>query len=310
MNRFLVNIIALFIHKKKNRHNFRHKYKNRGIIGSLLFSKDVFEKMDRIDTIYDFLKFQFPITQTLPPAVGYLRTLQLCLVKFLRITDIILRKNGIEYFLGGGTLLGAVRHKGFIPWDDDIDIYCMQNDYNKIIEIFTKEFTGIIIKNLNKGLFRIFYKDLFFIDVFCLNYFYENVKDKKEFIKKWDLAKDKILKKKNDNGLSIQNEVIMENKIGIEGKSIFPSPYCNCYNLKIMDYDWVFPLKEIEFEGHNFLSPNKPEIICYGEYGDFYNYPNNFSHKHKRIENFEQYLLYQEFLDKADEELLKELNDI
>lgn len=58
------------------------------------------------------------------------------LQKFIEVCD----KYNLKYFLTAGSLLGTIRHNGYIPWDDDIDVGMLREDYNKLLEIADKEF--------------------------------------------------------------------------------------------------------------------------------------------------------------------------
>ncbi len=68
-----------------------------------------------------------------------LRELQLVELEALKFFHNFCRKHDLTYYLCGGCLIGAVRHKGFIPWDDDTDVLMPRPDYEKFIELYKKE---------------------------------------------------------------------------------------------------------------------------------------------------------------------------
>ena len=63
-----------------------------------------------------------------------IRPLQLRILKILQTIDSVCKEHDLRYYLWAGTMLGAVRHKGFIPWDDDLDIAMPRKDYEILMQ--------------------------------------------------------------------------------------------------------------------------------------------------------------------------------
>lgn len=61
------------------------------------------------------------------------------LKEILKNVDMFLKKNQLKYTIYGGTLLGAVRHQGFIPWDDDVDLGMLRTDYDKLVKLLSEK---------------------------------------------------------------------------------------------------------------------------------------------------------------------------
>lgn len=72
----------------------------------------------------------------------YLEKIHKILLNMLNEFDRVCQKYNLRYYLTSGSLIGAIRHKGFIPWDDDIDLAMPQEDFNKLKEIAVNEWNG------------------------------------------------------------------------------------------------------------------------------------------------------------------------
>ena len=73
------------------------------------------------------------------PEGSLIRQIQMRMLEIWEVVDGICRKHGIPYWLSSGSMLGALRHQGFIPWDDDLDIEMLHPDFERLMAILPKE---------------------------------------------------------------------------------------------------------------------------------------------------------------------------
>ena len=225
---------------------------------------------------------------------GISRNVQLLYLELLRFIDNVCKKHDINYWISDGTLIGAVRHGGFIPWDDDIDLSIMRDDYNKLIEVlpieiskyeYFKQECGLsLLKDNHENYFKDFNgiydyeniedvcgedKFLFLqiawlkpfvkIDFFPKDYVCE---DKLDFFKKnyrstkYKFNQDiKYGKKKFDEEFKHQNE-----RLGfVNNKTNYVCDALDTLQLTpawIWETNKIFPFDTIDFEGYTFNCPN------------------------------------------------------
>lgn len=243
----------------------------------------------------------FENASLIPPAEGNLRVIQKANAKLLEMFDLICRENNLQYWIDFGTLLGAVRHNGFIPWDDDIDLGMARDDYEKLIELFSNGFPqnpDLVLEFENNGKNKCFVKishkksENLFLDIFPYDFYHSKLTENE----KLELSERIVQERKpkpfgtdvstntmRDYFKKITNEKILEN--GIVDITKEPAIFMGIdfpHNWKNKAYDWenIFPLKEINFENKQFFAPNMPEKVLESIYGDYMKIPKNSYPRH------------------------------
>lgn len=268
----------------------------------------------RLKELRDIILFNHPIHQV-PCATGKLRLLQEGNAVLLQLFARKCQENGLRYWLDYGTLLGAVRHQGFIPWDDDLDASMPRPDYERLLEmlpvIFPKE-EGFTYSE--HAFLQIGYRDtplnLDIYPYFFASDTYENIK-KDFFLNKLSEFKKKIIfigGKINYSGKQLQEMIQREVLDGREALSetmkpaIFLSPAITFTKNTLLPYDFFFPLKRMIFEGVELNVPNCARQYLEFFYGDYMSYPPRVGYQHVTVEDMVKNVSFQSavncFIDK------------
>lgn len=329
MRNFIVRIISCFIFNPVARRSFRTR--NIKLNKTQRQLRCLENKLDYMQSI---LLHSMDISK-IPAAHGDLRLLQQGSAKLLYVIHTICEQNGLKYWLMYGTLIGAVRHSGFIPWDDDIDIAMMRSDYEKLIKILGdgtySKTTGNITFNV-ADICKVFYKDSpARVDIFPFEqYFMHTTTDaEKQRLRddlvaarkqiKWDWHNKETFwpdylptsPQSYAEKMDIQNRAVMHGNQSAPDGTIFRG--ADVWGLqgtmRLYDYDDIFPLKTMIFEGYELLVPRRALKILTQSYGNIYEWPQNMTPHHvllKRASRNQLDLIY-DLLDTDVQDIIKDL---
>lgn len=257
------------------------------------------------NVFYQYKKDKIDITKV-PPAQGLLRDIQLANLALLKELAYVCEKNNFKYILDAGTLLGAIRHKGFIPWDDDIDILMFREDYEKIVSVFKNTTRNSDIyaeyhrdKDTNSQYFiKIKHKKCPFlgVDIFPLDSYGKHLSLKEQLIETNKICKIlKHLKKEINPNISnketktiltkTMKEKILLSSTNENGDFVYGVDFVHKLKNWFLDRDIVLPLRKIQFEDSKYTTVNKPKEFLKNIYGDYMKYPKKMKILHYSYKN-------------------------
>lgn len=269
-------------------------------------------------------------------------------VELLIFIDKVCSKHDIDYWLGFGTLLGAVRHGGFIPWDDDIDLVILRKDYNKLIEVLPEELEKYDLKKHCGLTMLLENKKNYFSDFTSVydvvdkdgnkmidgKYNFLQMAWQKPFVKidifPFDFIEDDRLDEIYDKFAPVQYEFFYEmlnnkgkyfDKIdSARRKAGFTDFKTNQFSdtiegiphwkIRIFDYDKTFPLTSIEFEGRKFKCPKDPNHHLISMFGPNYMEFPKVIENHNTMELIENQFNSIEEMDDAFEDAFNFLRNV
>lgn len=243
----------------------------------------------RVDALESLLRCSVDITKV-PKAKGQLRLLQRADTALLKLVADALDRARLQYWLDCGTLLGAVRHGGFVPWDDDVDLGMMREDCARAESVLAKEFpveSGFKVVRSNAiriGLVGTPCQ----IDIFP--YDFAGLPSRSvESVEAYMLQKEKLSRSVNFDWdrLATDWKVIGDDEPSVwdakaenfhshfDGKEILVS-YGFEAGMRTRFSLWkedMFPLSCVEFEGLRLYAPRSPDVWLRGFYGDYMAFP-------------------------------------